>query len=516
MALPGTEAIRTLQRGARKARRSADLLTGELSGLQARILEAVERRGAAVAALAKHYLPAFDAQNLGQVFDDVRRELEVIQLRQRVRIDELAKAIAAANAERTAHEQELEGVTHELESKVAERTRLETELATSLAADTGFQALTNEVAHATARLERDEDRVAELRAEAKRKLPAYERSVFFRYLTRRGYGGSAYRPGTLARRMDRFVSELIDWPRAKAGYDFLRSTPELVQAEVERRREEFQERMKELEERQQRAATKLGLPTVMAEGTALGERRDALLHRIEDAHGKASRAAEDYASVSSSTGQFHADALQKLRSWLEGLGTAALAARANATADPEDDRLVVAIDSADREVTAMRDRSATLSTERETAANRADRMQALVDDLRRRECDSVRCGFETMTPNAFERRVDAIAEGADDLDALRKDLESSLRFSAPASSILDGPSPFATGNGPGIPWWALHAIGAVADIALRGAVSRGIGRHFGSGGSSRSSSGSAPRSLGGGGGGGTSSGGGRFTRGSGF
>ena len=135
MSLPGTEAVRIIQRGARKAKGSADLLGAESAGLQGKILEAVERRGRVLQELARHYLPKLDDQTVGAAFAEIRGELKMLQLRRKVRIDELRAAIDASSTLRQQHEAALDRVNDELELKVAERTALEGKVGERLAAD---------------------------------------------------------------------------------------------------------------------------------------------------------------------------------------------------------------------------------------------------------------------------------------------------------------------------------------------------------------------------------------------
>lgn len=527
MSLPGTEAVRILQRGARKAKRTAELVGGEFDGVQQRILSAVEQRGQAVSALARHYLPTLDDGHIDSVFGDVRNELEMLQVRQRTEIEALDRALVATADRRAAREHELEAVNTQLEVKVEARTALQGRVAEMLSADSEFQRLTNEVAHATARLERDEGRAAELHGEAKLKLPAYERSRLFRYLLERNFGSPDYTARGFTRRMDRFVANLIGWSKAKPGYDFLRATPELVALEVERRKEEFDARMVAVENHERSAAAAVGLDVVMREGEELGRRRDSLLAALDEAMTEESRLRQQLTDAASSTGRFHAEALQRLRTDLDRTSAAVLRDRALGTPDPTDDRLVAELRAADGELDQLRARTAALGTQREESQRRATELQRLVDDLRRRECDSVRCRFESMAPFTFEQRIEAIVDGREDTTTLAHDLENVRRFESKSLRSSGGDHP-PSGGGGEFPWWLLHAMGAVADVALRGAMSRGIGRHSrGSSSWSGSSGSSSCRSSGSRSSGSRSSGGrsssgssgpsaGRFTRGKGF
>lgn len=479
--------------------------------LQSRILSAVEARGNALSALAKHYLPSLQDDHVAQLFADARRELDMVQLRQRARIGELRDALTAAAGKRDEVEGRLEVTTERLDQLVSERTRLEALVAERLAADAEFQRLTADAGHATAALERDEARVEELQTESRAKLPAYRGSRLFRYLLDIGFGTPNYTKKGFVRSMDRMVAKLVDWPRTKAGYDFLNTIPKLVAVEVERRREEFESTMEKLDAMEERIEREVGLSTVRLDGEALGKQREAMLADLEAAQADEVRRRAELAESESATGKFHVEALARLRDHFDRAGLRQLATRALETVDPVDDRLVAAIEAAEREIDALRASAGSVGTAREQAVDRAKALSELVLDLRRRECDSVRCSFERMTPSAFERRVEAIAEGRDEIGSLKQDLARAETFRPTLEHVSQhadslGRSGSGLGTLGGI---LLHAAAAVADAALSsssvgGAARRGVRRHFGGGARS------------GGSGGGSSRRGGGFTRGSGF
>ena len=89
--------------------------------------------------------------------------------------------------------------------------------------------------------------MAEIRAEAQEKLPSYDKNRLFRYLLDRDYGKPEYKKKGWTRRLDRWVAKLIDYQGARRSYDFLRVTPELMAAEVARRREQFNVLMEQVE-----------------------------------------------------------------------------------------------------------------------------------------------------------------------------------------------------------------------------------------------------------------------------
>ena len=126
---------------------------------------------------------------------------------------------------------------------MAEREKLEQVVSERLHGSDEFKRLSEQALTAETELERNEDRVADIKAEAEKKLPSYDHSRLFKYLYDAGYGTPAYKGKGLTRRLDGWVARMIDYPSARRGYDFLRVTPELMAQEVTRRRDKFNELM---------------------------------------------------------------------------------------------------------------------------------------------------------------------------------------------------------------------------------------------------------------------------------
>ncbi len=73
-------------------------------------------------------------------------------------------------------------------------------------------------------------------AEREEKRGPYEADPLFLYLWRSGYGTPAYRGSGFVRRMDRWVSRLIDFEAARANYHALTTLPDRLHAHAARLR----------------------------------------------------------------------------------------------------------------------------------------------------------------------------------------------------------------------------------------------------------------------------------------
>ncbi len=218
----------TLERAVGKVRRQIDEYVAGINALDQHMNELVSRRGGALLDLARHYLPDITLETIQQTFVEVRDDLlEVLARKQR---REREPHDQSAAAERTAEHQEAElaRITELLNAKVAEREKLETLVAERLHASEEFKQLSAQALESEHELERNEARVTDIKEEAAKKLPSYDRSRLFKYLYNAGYGTPRYQGTGLTRRLDRWVAGIIDYSSARLGYDYLRVTPELI------------------------------------------------------------------------------------------------------------------------------------------------------------------------------------------------------------------------------------------------------------------------------------------------
>ena len=174
-------------------------------------------------------------------FAEIRGELADILARKERRERELRDAFDASLDTRSSLQRELDDVTDKLNACVKERDRLEEILATRLNGDPEFKRLSALAIDREQELHRYEARVKESQTEAAEKLPAYEQSRLFKYLIDRKFGSNDYKHRGLTRRLDRWVARIVNFDKAKKGYDFLRLTTEMMVAEVARLRDEFEE-----------------------------------------------------------------------------------------------------------------------------------------------------------------------------------------------------------------------------------------------------------------------------------
>ncbi|MEZ5963804.1 MAG: hypothetical protein R3F56_08155 [Planctomycetota bacterium] len=500
----GSEVYRDLQQRATGARNEVDTVASELRNVQQRTQDLMTRRTASVQRLAEHYLPTLDDRSIENNAAGVQAQLRAVQERQRAEVASLREQGAALTKVLAEHEATLHDVTARLDVCVQRRAALEADAAKLLERDPEFEPLAKRAAETERELARDEERAQAIAREAADKLPAYERSRLFQYLVKRDYGTAEYRGRGLIRRLDRWVAGLVDFARAKQGYDFLRVTPELVAAEVKRRHEEFEPVMQSLQGKQAQAAAAVGLPAVLAEGEALGSERDRLVQAMTEAQQAHRQVSEELARAEAADGKYHAEALVTLRGFLEHTETRALEQRARITPEPQDDALVTEIAAARGEEADLSLRLQALSAQRTELEGRAIDLERLARRFREANFDASRSRFQGLDLDGAMARFE---QGASGIDDVWNELRRRQQFERPAPSVEIGTGVFGGGQLGTGSRVLLEAMGHVVGAALRASAQRSVMRS-----GTRRSDFRVGGGRGGGGGGSRGSGGGGFTR----
>ena len=484
--IAGSDVLQVLEHALTHARGRGNELQNSLSQLDQVTQEAVARRGKALLDLARHYLPEMSAQAVERTFNEVRRDLEELLLRQQRRQRELQTEWDAALDQRQQMESQLEQITAELNALVTRREALQTQLADQLLADPAFQQLSQQVLSAEQALKRNEGRVAESKQEANEKLPAYERSSLFQYLHERKYGTPEYASGGLTKRLDGWIARMIDFPRARQSYNFLRITPELMAAEVERRRSEFTGLMEQIETIEDERSEKIGLTDVLSQGVECGKRRDELLTKIQFEQERRDRLELELQAIENDSNEFYSQGIDRLQSFLGNMEESALEAKTRQTAERADDEIFAEITWLNKQLQAARENSQQLFQERAAWEEKLGGLDYIVRRFHLSEYDSQR----SMFPASYDPRphVDSYLRGEVNREGLWQALSELQRF-APTwvqeryeehyggrkrgSDANDSDDNLFDSD---ISMVLVRVLGEIAGAALRGAVHRGMER----------------------------------------
>jgi hypothetical protein len=454
-------------------RRQLDDHVAGVRALDQQVNELVSRRGGALLDLARHYLPDIRLETIQQAFVEVRDDLLEVLARKQKREREVADQVAAAERQAEHQEAELARVTEALNEKVAEREKLEQVVSERLHGSDEFKRLSEQALSAETELERNEDRVADIKEEAGKKLPSYDGSRLFKYLYDAGYGTPAYMGEGLTRRLDGWVARMIDYSSARRGYDFLRVTPELMAEEVTRRRDRFNKLMAEVEAIEDRVSDEVGLTTVMRAGQELGAERDRLVGVAAKVQDELLKRQQDQLRLAGSQNEFYEQALARMQNFLANLPPSRLAEESRTTPEREDDAIVAEVTFLNDQLAEVDQRSSLLARQEDAWDERLGGLQSVVQRFRQAEFDSQRSMFpadldaEALTAQYFEGRL-----AARDLWEV---IERHQRFAPEWHEQRDG-SPGGVRVDGDVSQVLLHVLTEVAGAAMRHAASRGVER----------------------------------------
>jgi hypothetical protein len=328
-----------LDEARREARETGDAI-GRLS----------EDRDHSLSDLAKHYLPELTRQSLQKTWDESRQTIENILLRKEHHAAKLGDQLTRLESESTEAEEQLAAQSERLDQALELQQQIADQVAAALAADPSFVELTQRAAEAEAALERAEASLEQVEHDAHQKLPAYENSRLFMYLYQRGWATPKYQARGFSRRMDRWVGRLIDYPKAKIGYEYLKTTPQQVRNLVAQDRDALNVVMAELERQHDAQAEKLGMPQIVAQVAEADRDRQQTLERIAQLRDSIDRSRTELAGVESPTGTYYQEAIEYFKSLLKNCEHQTLENRARDTPDYRDDRIVAQLKHLDDQV----------------------------------------------------------------------------------------------------------------------------------------------------------------------
>jgi hypothetical protein len=511
----GSEVFDRLRRAANDARRAADAAAAAAASVQERTAALQRERMAALQQLAAVQLPQLDAAAAGRAIPELAREIAEFEQRRQQRAGELQRQLQQTERTIAARSEALAELTARLDAAVARRDDVLGDVAQRLAADAAYAPLAEQATQAEVRLARDLARRDELVAEAKAKLPPYEASRLFQYLWRRGFGTPEYTARGFTARMDRALAAFLGYASAVGSYRFLRTTPQVVKLEVERRTAEVTALRARIEAMEDEVENALGVPALAAAVDELVAERETGIVALEHLRKEVAALHRALLDEAGERGSFHRAALQRLVAVLERAEADTLARQAAATPDPTDDRLVATLRTCTEDLAAAAAQAAPLEHEAQRGDAVADGLEELVVRFRREEFDAGRSEFHAVDVDGLLRDARIGTRSANDVwNALR----AAQRFRQPPVVHHEQRSGDVL-RGVGL---ALEVAGMFARAAMRSGGSRrrsggGFGGGFGGGGGGVFSSGG---SFGGGGGfssgRGFGGGGGGFTSGKGF
>lgn len=428
MPTPGRQVLERLRQRLELVREEAARVRRDFDAVDRRMEECVARRGEALVELARHDLPDITHESIERSFEGIRDDLRSILARKERAQQELQGRLQRCQQAVEQLEAEVAAATEALNRLVDRRRELEADVAARLRKDPEFQRLSPLAIDAEQRLQADEQRAEEVQLEAAEKLPAYDRSALFQYLYRRGFGTPAYVHVGWRRSFDRWVARLIDYERHRRGYEFLRKTPLLVDAEVARRRADFHALMEQVEAIEDRVSDATGLTDVLRQGTEQGEARDRLIDRLTAEQSQRQQVEAELQALDQQQGRFYSEALARYAQFLARTETSLLQSRASQTPDPVDDEIVSRIAWLTSEIDRLKPEVAALGERSRAAEQRTEGLSFVVRRAEQANVDSDRC--TTGDVEGIDRDLERFLAGAMNQNDLWRAIQDRLQFEA--------------------------------------------------------------------------------------
>lgn len=476
----GKSVYQTLDRSVRQTLSQVERYDAQLKSLSEEAAEFITQRGATLLELAHHYLPEISQDTIAGSFREIRADLQQVLESKLHHQQQLKEKLETVATDLLRQQVELDQVTEKLDDIVAQREKLEAEVAKRLTEHNLFKQLSKRALLAEQELDRNEQRISEIDKEVEEKRPAYEKSPLFQYLHRQAYGTPGYDPHgrkwKLTKRLDRWVARMIDYARARRSYDFLRVTPELMKAEVERRRTEFNALMEQVETIEDSISDEVGLTEVHREGDQLGDLREAKVQTLEKLTESKTHYQEELQGLESARNQYYEQAIKKMKQFLATLDEARLAERARRTPEPDDDQLVREIAHLGNQVEQTQQQANHLSHERQSWNEKLHGLQQLLMQFRSAEFDSSRSLFASgfQLKSHLDRYLEGHEGGQQVWNAIRQHQQFAPTWSDQMRQDQSGG--FGRGFDSELSSVLLRGLAEVAGAALRGAAYRGMQR----------------------------------------
>ena len=419
--------------------------------------------------LAKHYLPDLSIESIEQSFVGVRSELMAIFRRKMLREEELSAAIELAQQTILQAQEETDRVTQELNEKAEERDHLQEVVSENLKQMPEYQDLTNQAAIAEHRLTQNEERMKQVNSETAEKLPSYEESRLFKYLYDRNFATPHYKSKGIIKRLDRWLARYIGYSKARQSYNFLKVTPGLMQQELQRRRDSFNQLMEQIESLEAKVEKEVGLTDVIEEGERLGLKRDELVTQIEDQNIQLEEFQIELSDSRKSKDKHYDEALTRMRKYLEETEEAVLQEQAEKTVDQEDDKIVADIVELNNHIGDLQPEILILVGKRKALTEKQAGLDDIVQRFRSSNFDSNRSVF----PDDFEigKFIGRYMNNVLDARSLWKHIRRSQKFQESwaqqtATDVLTDPSAQIV----------LHTMLDLAKEALKSSARRSVYR----------------------------------------
>ena len=441
MPIPGTEILRRITEFAASISGSEAEARGRAMDVSREIEKLIADQSDAFRELAQHYLPRLEDDVDRDGWAEMRAVLRDIQLRRDDARRQLETRLQTTTVQYATAETQWKQLTQQLTEASQKSEQLTAILTEKLTADSELQALSRAAAEGQARLEQATANLADVEIEVKTKRPPYEQSRLFQYLWDSGFDTDRYSRRGISRRIDRWLSRLIDYPAAVASYRFLTSAPGMMKQVIDEQQKAVKSRVDEVQSRQLAAAEALGLPGVQTTVGRLQAELDRACAAMDSAQNMRAGLQHELVQLDAPDSVFYRDALAAFQALLQKTERSIVAARAASTPELQDDQVVARLRHIDEVVSQKKTQLDQHYASAEAAEQRTARVNDLLSRCRRAQFGDPKRIFEDSYN--LTARLNDLATGTISGEAMYQEMYRIQKIDSPiadqASAAINGP-----------------------------------------------------------------------------
>ena len=441
MPVPGTEILRRIADFAASINGSEKEARARAMDVSNEIEKLLVDQSDAFRELAQHYLPRLDDDVESDGWTEMRAVLRDVMLRRDDARRLLQTRLQTASTQQSSSEMQWKQLSEQFSAATQKADELTTQLTEKLTTDPDLQRLSREAAEGQARLEQATANLSDVESEAKNKLPPYENSRLFQYLWDSEFDTERYQRRGMSRRIDRWLSRLIDYPAVAASYRFLTSAPRMMKQVIAEQQKTVKARVEDVQSRQTAAADALGLPAVQASVSRLNPEVDRAFAAMDSAQKLCTSLQHEQAQLDSPDSIFYRDALKAFQALLQKTERSIVAARASNTPELQDDQVVARLRHIDEVVSQKKSQLDQHYAAAEAAEKRTERVHDLLSRCRRAQFGDPQRIFEESYD--LKTRLQDLADGVVSGETMYQEMYRIQKIDSPiadqASAAINGP-----------------------------------------------------------------------------
>ena len=395
MSISGSSIHKKIKTQINEVEEQSEILERELYQIEKTLTSLTAKREDCYVHLAFHYLPELDAKAVQSTLREVRMEVEGVFKEKQEKRNDLERLMKENRKTNKKLEEKLEITTTQITQLSQQRDNTAELIFQDLQKNAKYAQINQEAKKSEARLQQNKNRIEEIERESEKKLPAFEQNKLFSYLIKVDYGTIQYQRNGLRKRLDSWVAEKVDFDKNKKCYDFLKSMPELMKQEVERKQKELDAVVAEMKGIESEAEKEHGLPKIISQAEKLIAQKKELIVQDKEQDAQYAVYTKYREEIDGKKDSYHLQAVQHIKDFLKGQQIVDLKTMARQTRGTEDDVLVDEIEGIDTKVRELKDKSKSVKSERNILSKRLEGIKDIDQRFRSKNYDGGRSTFKS-------------------------------------------------------------------------------------------------------------------------